>query len=168
MALAFHKILVPIDFSDTADAALHYGKELARLFAAELHLLHVLDDRQMFAGSSEWAALSVPTFQQQEPVLRDRLERMLTSEDRAGLATQVHVAEGHPSSVIRRYATEGGFELIVMGTHGRGFLEHMLMGSVAEQVVRAAPCPVLTIRHHRQKVAASEALLRPAAIAPAH
>jgi nucleotide-binding universal stress UspA family protein len=91
--------------------------------------------------------------------LREELKNLFSPEDRAQLKTGVHVITGEAAgAAISRYAVEGEFELIVMGTHGRGAVAHALLGSVAEKVVRSAPCPVLTIRHSTHRKTATDRL----------
>jgi nucleotide-binding universal stress UspA family protein len=143
-------ILVPSDFSECSDAALRYGLELARRFDAELHLLHVVQDPL----TQPWAAegFSAPLFE-----VVDKWQQ----EAKARLAQSVPTADAHrvtvsatvawPYAEILRYAIENNVDLIVMGTHGRGGVTHMLLGSIAEKVVRRAPCPVLTVRHPQRE-----------------
>jgi nucleotide-binding universal stress UspA family protein len=159
MSLVFRKILVPTDFSETAATALFYGVQLARQFDGELHVVHVCDDPMQLSG---WPALPsgpAPEVGEEAAALRTQLESLLASEAGTQLKTAVHVILGQPPGLaISRYALEHEFELIVMGTHGRGPLTHALMGSVAEKVVRSAPCPVLTIRHATQPKIATDRL----------
>ena len=94
--------------------------------------------------------------------VREQLSELITADDRARLKTGVHVITGQPTGLaISRFATQEECELIVIGTHGRGALTHALMGSVAEKVVRSAPCPVLTIRHPTHRKAAIDRLREP-------
>jgi nucleotide-binding universal stress UspA family protein len=159
MSLVFHKILVPTDFSETADTALYYAKELARQFGAELHLLHVVEDPMLLAGWTPMAATPAPEVGAEAAALREELTNLLSADERAELKTGVHVIAGElTGTAISHYAVEGEFELIVMGTHGRGAVAHALLGSVAEKVVRSAPCPVLTIRHSAHRKAAIDRL----------
>jgi nucleotide-binding universal stress UspA family protein len=159
MSLVFRKILVPTDFSETAGTALHYGKELARQFGAELHVLHVCEDPMRLAGLPALASGPVVDVNEEAAVLREQLEKLVMPEDGMPLRTEVHVIVGQPTAMaIARYALDREFELIVMGTHGRGALTHALMGSVAEKVVRLAPCPVLTIRHPSHRKIAADRL----------
>jgi nucleotide-binding universal stress UspA family protein len=151
--MVFRKILVPTDFSETAETALYYAKELAHQFDAELHLLHVGEDPMRLAGWPVLISAPGPEVGEEVAVLREELTQLLASDDRTPLKAEVHVVIGQPTGLaISRFAAEHEFELIVMGTHGRGPFTHALMGSVAESVVRSAPCPVLTIRHptHRR------------------
>jgi len=144
--IALERILVPTDFSGCSDAALKYGRALNETFGATLHLLHVVQDPY----TQPWAAEAFPTplgemLVQWEAQARQRLATLLPEGDRAGAVIATIV--GSPFYEIVRYATEQQIDLIVIGTHGRGPLGHMLLGSVAEKVVRKAPCPVLTVRH---------------------
>ena len=153
--LAIRKILVPTDFSDCSEAALAYGRQMAQAFGASLHVLHVVQDPY----TQPWAAEAFPAplgdlLVQWEEQARARMVDALPEAERASttVATQI----GSPFFEIVRYAQDEQIDLIVLGTHGRGPLGHMLLGSVAEKVVRKAPCPVLTVRHpqHAHTVAA--------------
>jgi nucleotide-binding universal stress UspA family protein len=144
--IKLQKILVPTDFSDCSDAALRYGRALAQAFGASLHLLHVIQDPY----TQPWAAEAFPAplgdlLDQWQAQARKRLEDSVPEADRATAVTDVQV--GSPYLEVIRYAQEHQIDLIVMGTHGRGPLGHVVLGSVAEKVVRKAPCPVLTVRH---------------------
>jgi nucleotide-binding universal stress UspA family protein len=138
-------ILVPSDFSECSDAAVRYGLELARKFGATLHLLHVVQD----PATQPWAAegFAVPLLEAVEQWQKDakvRLEHSIPIEDRATAVVTSTIASPFPE--ILRYAAANDIDLIVMGTHGRGGVSHVLLGSIAEKVVRRAPCPVLTVR----------------------
>lgn len=144
--IALKRILVPTDFSECSDAALKYGRALGEPFGASLHLLHVIQDPY----TQPWAAEAFPAplgemLQQWQEQARIRLVNLLPEAERthATVATVV----GSPFLEIARYASEQDIDLIVLGTHGRGPLGHMLLGSVAEKIVRKSPCPVLTVRH---------------------
>jgi nucleotide-binding universal stress UspA family protein len=148
LPLTFRKILVPTDFSETAEIALGYAVELARQFGAELHLLHVGEDPMLLAGWAPLAAGSVVDVNEEAAALREELRTLVKPEDGRTSKTEVHVVVGQPTgAAVARYALDGAFDLIVMGTHGRGPISRALLGSVAETVVRSASCPVLTIRH---------------------
>lgn len=139
--IALKQILVPVDFSDPSAVALKYAKAFADNFQASLHLLHVLET--VYYG---W---EVPPLidEEIEQGARKQLNALLTDGERQQFRTELHLLKGSPFVEIVRCAREKNFDLIVMGTHGRGPIAHMLMGSVAEKVVRKAPCPVLTVRH---------------------
>ena len=143
-------ILVPSDFSECSDAALRYGLELARRFDARLHLLHVVQDPL----TQPWAAegFSAPLFEAVEKWQREakaRLAAAIPLSDVGRVTVSATVA--WPYAEILRYAAENDVDLIVMGTHGRSGVSHMLLGSIAEKVVRHAPCPVLTVRHPQRE-----------------
>jgi len=157
----FNRILVPTDFSPPSDAALEYARMLAAKFGSTLRILHVVDDP---SSSSDFVAdgFSPSTDEIQEALTgsaRKRLEHLMTSGDRLRFHTYVDAVIGTPAEAIIDYAGATGTSLIVMGTHGRTGMAHLLMGSVAEQVVRTAPCPVLTVR---QVATADEAVAHPA------
>jgi len=157
----FNRILVPTDFSSPSDAALDYARVLAAKFGSTLRILHVVDD----PSSSEFVAdgFSPSTEEIQDALTaqaRTRLEHLVTSADRLRFHAYVDAVFGTPAAAIIDYAGATGTSLIVMGTHGRTGMAHLLMGSVAEQVVRTAPCPVLTVR---QVATADEAVAHPAA-----
>ncbi len=140
-------ILAPTDFSTTSNVALDHAKALAEKFGSTLHLIHVLPDPHAQAWSVEAAGIPLDdmlTRWREEALVR--LTGMLTDEERQSLRAVVETRVGHPFLEIIRYAKQHEVDLIVMGTHGRGAIEHMLLGSVAEKVVRKAPCPVLTVR----------------------
>ena len=149
-------ILVPTDFSETSEAAAKYGVALARAFNATLHLLHVEPRRDLqIIVERELVVekyLSDPTAATSaQNAAREILGKILTEQEekevRAEYVLRASGLGGNLHVEIVRYAKERTIDLIVMGTHGRGFVAHMLMGSVAEKVVRKAPCPVLTVRH---------------------
>jgi nucleotide-binding universal stress UspA family protein len=141
------RILVPTDFTVSAESALTYGKEFARAFGASLHVLHIVEDPFLYHPSSEISVPPLDYRRQMEKEAREQLEKRLTAAERAELHAELVVGVGYPFLEIIRYAKSQSMDLIIMGTHGRGPVAHMLMGSVAERVVRKAPCPVLTVRH---------------------
>jgi len=134
------KILVATDFSEASDAALVYGKNLAKAFGAQLHVLHVMENRFLRPSFKSPAAV--------EAGIAKRVTERLTEEDRAELraVTALRMSD-EPFDEIIRYAEDEDIDLMVMGTHGRGHAARLLMGSVAEKVVRTARCPVLTVHH---------------------
>jgi universal stress protein A len=142
------RILVPTDFSATSDVAVDYAATLARKFDASIHLLHVVEDR--FVGGAvgaELYAASVPALTAQ---LIDEAAAKLAcvfpsaAYDRLRVTSEVGV--GSPAATIIDTAANQECDLVVMGTHGRNGMSHLLLGSVAERIVRQAPCPVLTVR----------------------
>jgi nucleotide-binding universal stress UspA family protein len=144
----FTRILVPTDFSPQSNAALEYARAVATRFGASLHLLHVADDPYR-------AALAAEVYVPEVEGLRDeiitnavgRLKEQLTAADTTALHATTAAIIGTPAWTIVDYAGANDVDLIVMGTHGRGGMAHLLVGSVAEHVLRTAPCPVLTVRY---------------------
>src|SRR5262245_14332158 len=146
--IALKNILVATDFGEAADAALTYGRELARTFSGTLHVLHVVDNVMARVGPEGYIGVSGDMQREIEDMGRRRLDVLVDDEDRRTLhARIVTITSSTPAIAIVGYARDASVDLIVIGTHGRGALAHLLMGSVAEKVVRMAPCPVLTVRH---------------------
>jgi len=146
------RILVPTDFSATADAALEYAFVLAERFGASLQLLHVLEDPFVTDGMAAEAYISeAPALR--TAMLHDAQERLRQRavRDTAGLTIDTEVLFGHGARTIAEYAAERNVDLIVMGTHGRTGFAHLLLGSIAERLVRTSPCPVLTVRHPEER-----------------
>ena len=145
--LTLKQILVATDFSEPSEAALLYGRELAMRFGARLHVLHVADAISATAGE-EFFPGDIEALQ--ADVLKraaERLDTLLTDHDLTMLrATPVVRASGNVADAIVDYAKDIHVDVIVVGTHGRGGVSHLFMGSVAEHVVRKAPCPVLVVR----------------------
>jgi nucleotide-binding universal stress UspA family protein len=143
-----HHILVPTDFSKHSDNALVYAVAFAEKFQAELHILHVVQDLAVFVPDMVSAAPPVaPPVEQITAAARGALDRIVRERQLGNLRVHTDVRQGPPFYEIVRYARETNVDLIIMGTHGRAGLAHVLLGSVAEKVVRKAPCPVLTVRH---------------------
>jgi len=150
MMISVKRILVPTDFSETSDAALKYGVGLAQTFSAQLYLLHVPGE------TGENFEADFPTGQF-ENMARERLETLMSGQEARQLRPEYATRIGAPADEIVRYADDRDIDLIVMGTHGRSGMAHMLLGSVAEKVVRGARCPVLTVRHSRHAFVRPEA-----------
>ncbi len=140
-------VLVATDFSDASAAALTYGREFARTFGARLHVFHAVESPVMWVGP-EAAAIDMVKLQSDiEAGAEQQMNTFVTDEDRTQLGAGTIVRAGKsPAFEISRYAKENNIDIIVMGTHGRGRMAQLLLGSVAERVVRIAPCPVLTVR----------------------
>jgi nucleotide-binding universal stress UspA family protein len=143
--MAVTRILVPTDFSTHADAAFRYALDLARTFQASVHLVNVVED-PLAAGvwSSELYTAEIAGLQMN--LVRDAEQRLRASVPADAGTITTEVRTGRVAKQILEVATERGVDLIVLGTHGRTGLAHVVMGSVAEKVVRLAPCPVLTLR----------------------
>jgi nucleotide-binding universal stress UspA family protein len=141
------KVLFATDFSEASDAALEYATAMAGAFHATLHVLHVLEDLAAHAWTTEVYVAALPgVHEEMERQARERLEQLLTPEQRAEYSVVLALRSGSPFVEVVRYARDEGMDLIVLGTHGRGAIAHMLLGSVAERVVRKAHCPVVTVR----------------------
>jgi nucleotide-binding universal stress UspA family protein len=140
------RILVPLDFSEPSRHALAYAVVLAKPFAAALDLLHVVPNPFIAHPGGGDAPLPRPLLDELQQDARQRLDQALPSDDRDALGTRSVVRVGDPLVEITEYARLEQVDLIVMGTHGRIGIPHLLLGSVAERVVRTAPCPVLIVR----------------------
>ena len=153
--IALKHILVATDFSEASDAALLYGRNFARAHGATLHLLNVVG----FAAADLASPVGIPANigELQRDLEADaarHLEELLSDDDRRDLHARVIVmSAGSAAKAILEYAHTEPIDLIIVGTHGRTGLSHFFMGSVAQQVVRTAPCPVLTVRHPEREFA---------------
>jgi nucleotide-binding universal stress UspA family protein len=145
--ILLNSVLVATDFGDTSTSALDYGRNLARAFGAKLHVLHVAA-RVAPMSAAEFDATNIADLQTDIVEEANRqLNLLLTDIDRKQLQAKAMVlASTSPAAAIVDYAKETHVDIIVVGTHGRGGISHLLMGSVAEHVVRNAPCPVLVVR----------------------
>ncbi|HLK87658.1 MAG TPA: universal stress protein [Candidatus Binataceae bacterium] len=144
----FRKILCPIDFDHDFTQAIEIARELAEANDATVHVLHVaripnqdMDVPLPLRPNPRWERAARVKL---ESIVRDRL---------AGVRTQIHVISGTPDDDVVRMANELRVDLVVMTTHGRKGLNHFILGSVAERVMREADCPVLTMRTRRRAVA---------------
>jgi nucleotide-binding universal stress UspA family protein len=145
--ISLKKILVPTDFEATSQVAVNYARALAEAFGASIHVLHVLEDPMIHAASHEYFTPQPNYREAMEGDAHSRLRGQLNEEQTARFRAQFVARWGIPFVEIIRYAKDENVDLIVMGTHGLGVIAHILMGSVAEKVVRKAPCPVLIVRH---------------------
>jgi nucleotide-binding universal stress UspA family protein len=137
--------LVPIDFSSYAEQALDYAIALAKQLQAHVTLLHVIQP-PLIAGA-DMGVWPSPTFLEElEAAVTSDMEGYLARVTAAGLEGEIVVVHGVPFQEILHAAKERHVDLIIMGTHGRTGLTHVLLGSVAEKVVRLATCPVLIAR----------------------
>jgi nucleotide-binding universal stress UspA family protein len=145
MAPNVTRILVPTDFSDTADVALTYAKTVAGRLNASLHVIHVLADP--YVTPFDVATPMEPEIRKRtlEDVRACLLKRLDAEEEQRFRGTRA-IVTGLAAKQIAQYAADHSIDLIVMGTHGRRGVAHLLLGSVAEHVGRIAPCPVLTVR----------------------
>jgi nucleotide-binding universal stress UspA family protein len=140
-----HRILVPTDFSADADAAFVCAIELSRTFSATVHLLHIVEN-PLAAGAWSSEIYTAEIAGLQINLMRDATARLREAVPPDAANVVVDVRSGQPAREIVAAARELGADVILLGTHGRTWLSHAVMGSVAERVVRLAPCPVLTMR----------------------
>lgn len=138
------RILLPSDFSELSSEAVKYACALTEQFESELHMLYVHESIVVpeYAMGIDWDRLT----QEAKKAAKTQMEALLDPAWKQGRTVVIAIAEGPPFLEIIRYAKEHAIDLIVMATHGRSGVSHMLIGSVAEKVVRKAPCPVLTVR----------------------
>ena len=140
------RILVPVDFGPASQAALEYARGLAEPTGATIHLLHVVDDIAARFIEFPYAQFGLA----QETLQESAREQLAAVARRADVgATRLRTAvlvSTAPASAIAGYAADEHIDLIVMGTHGRAPVTRMFLGSVADRLVRTAPCPVLTVR----------------------
>lgn len=146
--IQLNRILVPTDFSDFSRPSMNYGCAVAARFQSELHLLHVVPDPAMLIP--EAGAFSVDAIESQSGELARKAATQLKElpgadwDNGRPILRDVRIGTIHLE--IIDYAKEHEIDLIVIGTHGRSGLMHILMGSVAERIVRHSPCPVLTVK----------------------
>jgi nucleotide-binding universal stress UspA family protein len=141
----YSHILVPVDLGDQSKRVLHEAKTIADRFGSRVDLLYCFPNPQFPDTTGLLNPFSSEVIEEARKDAELQLQAMLTSEERELYQAKVTVAVADPLTAIVDYAKREGVDLIVMGTHGRTGLTHMFLGSVAERVVRTAPCPVLTV-----------------------
>lgn len=140
--IEIRRILCPVDFSDNSMVAVNWARDLASRFEAELHFLHVLISLEPLIPEAGTMVASSSEFGREMKLDAERrLDELVSNPNEIGA-----LGRGTPFVEIVRYARENAVDLIVAATHGRSGLSHLLLGSVAEKVIRKAPCPVLTVR----------------------
>ena len=140
------QLLVPTDFSPTSDIALRYAFDIAPVTAA-IHVVHVVDETRMVAAYPDGFVAEVPGAREQLVASAyTRLGELTKRPEATPVAVTTEVVVGQPAAAIAAIAEARRADVIVMGTHGRGAFARAMLGSVAERVLRSAPCPVLTIR----------------------
>ena len=145
--VAFKEIVMPTDFSEHSLRAIDYGVEIAERFSSHLTLIYVIEPL-LQAADLTWTTVD---FEELNKAHKKTAEKQLAQivEERVSKETPCDTAIlfGKPFVEILKFAKEENADLIVMATHGRGAISHLLMGSTAEKVVRKASCPVLTVKH---------------------
>jgi nucleotide-binding universal stress UspA family protein len=140
------RILVPTDFSPSSDAALGVARRLAAKVRGAVRLLHVIEQPARSTSFGSELSIPEPSREDQAATPRVHLSQRMLVDSRSRVKIDSDVVFGPTGAMIAAYAGDNGFDLIVMGTRGRSGLAHLLMGSVAESVIRTAPCPVLTVK----------------------
>lgn len=144
--IQFMKILLPTDFSALSQNAARYAASLAEEYKAQIYLLHVVESPMPSMMPEEGGPVDENLREEISWGVADEMQWTLANRAEKGLEVTPLTRHGKPYEVIVGTAREMDVDLIVMGTHGRSGLSHILLGSTAERVVRNAPCPVLTVR----------------------
>jgi universal stress protein A len=147
MATTIRTILVPIDFSTPSEEATRYAGDLATTVGASIVLVHVI--YEPFVAGGEWDLYVRDAPEMRERLFSDvraRFAAIVAAFEHRGLHVTTDIRFGPPREGIVKAAKAVEADLIVMSTHGRSGLPHLLLGSVAEHVIRAAHCPVLAVR----------------------
>ena len=151
----FKRILVPTDFSTASRLALDYAIDLSTRYGASIDLLHVIDTPADVTTYPDGFFAGLPALREQ---LHEEAERQLVLVAQicgaANVPFSTHLSTGRAAPTIVQQAADKDVDIVVMGTHGRSGLEHFLLGSVAERVIRSAPCPVLTVRDRARSASA--------------
>jgi nucleotide-binding universal stress UspA family protein len=151
--VVFKEVIVPTDFSEHSLRAVDYAIEIAEKFGSRLKLIYVIEPFLQAADVS-WTSVDFDELnkshqksaeQQLDQILKERIPKSVVAESM--------ILFGKPFVEIVKVAREDNADLIVMATHGRGAVAHILMGSTADKVVRKAPCPVLTVKHPKHMFA---------------
>lgn len=152
--IVIRNILVATDFSETSETAVVYGQTLAAQFKAALHVVHVVENIALRNITAEGFLAVMPDLQRElEEAAGQQFEAVLARLRSGGLSVQGRVITSSATAeAIVTYARDFGVDLIVVGTHGQSGMSRLLLGSVAERVVRTAPCPVLTVHHPEREV----------------
>jgi nucleotide-binding universal stress UspA family protein len=151
--MAYRTILLTTDFSDTSKLACPHALELARTFGARLLVTCVEEDR-LPPLVIEYTAVAIDDVLRQQRETAERSLAAFVARELPGADVEPIVRVGSPHMEIVRLAEERDVDLIVMATHGRGFITHAILGSTTERVVRNAPCPVFVVRERKQRLGA--------------
>jgi universal stress protein A len=149
--MTIHRVLFPIDFSNQSLEALDYASQLAASSHAELHFAYIDDLSRLTAVTPYCCQSFVPAVDRS--ALESALNRLKPTV--SGVNAVYHYVEGVPAAAICNLATAASIDLIVMSSHGRTGLSHLLLGSVAEEVMRRAPCPVFVVKHRTSEFTGS-------------
>ena len=142
----FHRIVVPTDFSDCSEEAWALAKRVAGTLGSEVVLAHILVEPIVYGDPALATDSTLQLFEQGRKWVEDELEKWASAARAEGTTVRTVVRTGSANEEIVNLATDERAELIIMGTHGRTGLNRLLLGSVADRVIRFSPCPVLTVR----------------------
>lgn len=146
METTINKVLVPIDFSDYSKSALKYAVNFAKSFNAEIILIYVVEP-VIYPPDFSMGQIAMPSINTEwDDRAKEELQKLAKSEIVGSANVKTVIKTGKPFVEIIETAKEENVDLIIIATHGRSGVEHILFGSTAEKVVRKAPCPVLTLR----------------------
>jgi nucleotide-binding universal stress UspA family protein len=141
----FRRIVAPTDFSECAEEAWSLAQPVAQMLGSEVMLVHVFVEPPVYgdaeAGTAAWQVLI-----EAERWVADELERRADQARKRGIAVRTEICTGSPAAEIVELASREHADVVIMGTHGRDGLTRVLLGSVADRVIRTASCPVLTVR----------------------
>jgi nucleotide-binding universal stress UspA family protein len=153
--IVLKRILVATDFSEPSIKALAYGRDLARAYDATLHILHVTGDA--LAQGAELGFVVADLQASVDRAARAELDKLVSAADAHNLRiVRTIKSSRNTATAIVDFARDEGMDLIIVGTQGRGAISHLFMGSVAERVVRSAPCPVLAVRAYEREFIAPD------------
>lgn len=143
-----NNILCPTDFSDTANNAIKYAAEIAMKYDATLHLISVINEIHTVDSFQVLATMPSEIHEQMNKIAKEKLEE-IAQEIPSSIPVNISVLVGHPATEISQAAKQFDCDMIVIASHGRTGLQHILIGSVAEAVTRQSHCPVLIIKKSR-------------------
>ncbi|HUG36014.1 MAG TPA: universal stress protein [Candidatus Limnocylindrales bacterium] len=142
----FHRIVVPTDFSECAESAWALAQRFAKTLGSEVVLVHVLVEAPLY-GEGPWTMDHTrQVFEEARRWVTEQLDKKAAGASGNGVTVRPVLRTGTPYREIVDLATDERADLVIIGTHGRGGMSRALLGSVADRVVRLAPCPVLTVR----------------------
>jgi len=143
----YNTILVPTDFSPCSDKALEYGKDLSKRFNAQLHILYVVEPIETFATiNGVEQSVYIDMIREVHTSATERMARLQSDLSGFGYNVICNVREGRPSETILEYSKANNMSMICLATHGRSGLNHLLLGSTTEKILRKAECPVFVVR----------------------
>lgn len=145
------RILVPVDFSPATNPALRYAARLAEVFGATVYPVYVIDSLSSLKAA-QWVGERTDT-EAAKLAMREKLAELANDQIEELVPVYPDVADGDPAEQIVAFAKRHAADLLIISTHGRTGLKHALIGSVAEEVVRRAPCPVLVVRSQERDFA---------------